>query len=296
MSYKNDVLHGGVVGQDSSRGNPFPQNAVQEFRVLTQNFKAEYEKSSSALITAVTKSGGNDFHGDALRRVPGQGPRGHGPCAEFVRCTGAPRSETFDEARLHALAGGRLDRRPDRRRTASTSSGPGSTTTRSATPSSSLGPQAGLASSRRLRPRSTRQTGIFPTPVQGEPGSSARSPGRSRRATSSTRPASTGTRTRSRTSATSARSSPAPTSSTASGTSQAKNTWLTSKFLNETDGRLPGLQVEPEPGRTRTRRPGLPAGAAHRRRGHLAELPPEAVLDPRRLHLARPPRAGAITS
>src|SRR6185436_1447259 len=42
------------------------QNAVQEFRVLTQNYKAEYEKASAAVITAVTKSGGNAFHGDAL--------------------------------------------------------------------------------------------------------------------------------------------------------------------------------------------------------------------------------------
>jgi hypothetical protein len=65
-SYKNDVLTGGVSGQDTSRGNPFPQNAVQEFRVVTQNFKAEYEKSSSAIITAITKSGGNDFHGDGF--------------------------------------------------------------------------------------------------------------------------------------------------------------------------------------------------------------------------------------
>jgi outer membrane receptor protein involved in Fe transport len=66
VSYKNDVLLGGVVGQDSSRGNPFPQNAVQEFRVLSQNFKAEFEKSSSATITAVTKSGGNVWAGDAF--------------------------------------------------------------------------------------------------------------------------------------------------------------------------------------------------------------------------------------
>ena len=66
MSYKNDVLLGGVVGQDSSRGNPFPQNAVQEFRVLTQNFKAEFEKASSAAITAVTKSGGNLWAGDVF--------------------------------------------------------------------------------------------------------------------------------------------------------------------------------------------------------------------------------------
>jgi hypothetical protein len=66
VSYKNDVLLGGVVGQDSSRGNPFPQNAVQEFRVLTQNFKAEFEKASSAAITAVTKSGGNLWTGDVF--------------------------------------------------------------------------------------------------------------------------------------------------------------------------------------------------------------------------------------
>jgi hypothetical protein len=64
VSYKNDVIDGGVVGQDASRGNPFPQNAVREFQVLTQNFKAEYEKAASAIITAVTKSGSNRFSGD----------------------------------------------------------------------------------------------------------------------------------------------------------------------------------------------------------------------------------------
>jgi outer membrane receptor protein involved in Fe transport len=66
VSYKNDVIDGGVVGQDASRGNPFPQNAVQEFQVLTQNFKAEYEKAASAIITAITKSGGNRFSGDVF--------------------------------------------------------------------------------------------------------------------------------------------------------------------------------------------------------------------------------------
>ena len=66
VSYKNDVLLGGVVGQDSSRGNPFPQNAVQEFRVLTQNYSAQYDRASSAVITAVTKSGTNEMKGDAF--------------------------------------------------------------------------------------------------------------------------------------------------------------------------------------------------------------------------------------
>lgn len=63
-SYKNDIINGGVAGQDASRGNPFPRNAIQEFRIITNNFKAEYQKASSAIITAVTKSGTNEWHGN----------------------------------------------------------------------------------------------------------------------------------------------------------------------------------------------------------------------------------------
>jgi len=66
VSFKNDILQGGVVGQDASRGNPFPQNAVQEFRVITQNYSAQYDKASSAIITAITKSGGNQLTGSAF--------------------------------------------------------------------------------------------------------------------------------------------------------------------------------------------------------------------------------------
>jgi hypothetical protein len=65
-SYKNDILKGGVAGQDASRGNPFALNAVQEFRVITQNYKAEYQKASSAIITATTKSGSNVWTGNAF--------------------------------------------------------------------------------------------------------------------------------------------------------------------------------------------------------------------------------------
>jgi outer membrane receptor protein involved in Fe transport len=66
VSFKNDILQGGVAGQDSSRGNPFPQSAVQEFRVITQNYSAQYDKASSAIITAITKSGGNKMTGNAF--------------------------------------------------------------------------------------------------------------------------------------------------------------------------------------------------------------------------------------
>ena len=65
-SLKNDMTQGGIAGQDASRGNPFPRNAVQEYRVIAQNFKAEYQKASSAVITATTKSGGNVWSGNAL--------------------------------------------------------------------------------------------------------------------------------------------------------------------------------------------------------------------------------------
>ncbi|HEY6809037.1 MAG TPA: carboxypeptidase-like regulatory domain-containing protein, partial [Gemmatimonadales bacterium] len=47
-SLKNDLTGNnasGVAGQDASRGNPFPRNAIQEYRVLTQNFKAEYQNA-----------------------------------------------------------------------------------------------------------------------------------------------------------------------------------------------------------------------------------------------------------
>lgn len=65
-SLKNDLTGGGVAGQDASRGNPFPRNAIQEYRVISQNFKAEYQKAGSAIITATTKTGGNEWSGDAL--------------------------------------------------------------------------------------------------------------------------------------------------------------------------------------------------------------------------------------
>jgi len=66
QNQKSTIIDGGVGGQDDSRGNPFPQVAIQEFRVISQNFKAEYEQASSSIITSVTRSGTNELTGDAF--------------------------------------------------------------------------------------------------------------------------------------------------------------------------------------------------------------------------------------
>ncbi len=65
VGQKNNILRGGLSGQDSTRGNPFPQSAIAEYRVLTQNYKAELEQVSSVAITAITRSGSNELHGEA---------------------------------------------------------------------------------------------------------------------------------------------------------------------------------------------------------------------------------------
>ncbi|MFA5964451.1 MAG: hypothetical protein WC804_10575 [Sphingomonas sp.] len=66
MSLKNPINHGGIFGQNFGLGNPFPQVAIQEYKIDTQNFGAEVGQTGSAVITAVTKSGGNEFHGSAF--------------------------------------------------------------------------------------------------------------------------------------------------------------------------------------------------------------------------------------
>jgi hypothetical protein len=91
-SLKNDLTQGGVAGQDNSRGNPFPRNAIQEYRVIAQNFKAEYQKSSSAIITATTKSGTNTFSGNAF---VGYQNRGLVELDEFQRREKAANPTTF---------------------------------------------------------------------------------------------------------------------------------------------------------------------------------------------------------
>lgn len=55
----NDLLDNGVVY------NPNP-DSIQEFKVLTSNFGAEYGRNGGGIVTVVTKSGTNAIHGSAF--------------------------------------------------------------------------------------------------------------------------------------------------------------------------------------------------------------------------------------
>jgi outer membrane receptor protein involved in Fe transport len=58
-SNNNEVAVGGAVG-----AQPRP-DAVQEFRLLTSNFEAEFGRNTGSVINVVTKSGTNEYHGNA---------------------------------------------------------------------------------------------------------------------------------------------------------------------------------------------------------------------------------------
>jgi len=62
----NDVLLDGVSNVRGSRtvvGVP-SMEAVQEFKVLTNTYDAQYGRTGGGIVTIVTKSGGNAFHGN----------------------------------------------------------------------------------------------------------------------------------------------------------------------------------------------------------------------------------------
>jgi outer membrane receptor for ferrienterochelin and colicin len=61
---QKSYVMGGISGQFATQGNPFPELAIGQYRVITSNYKAEYDQLSSAAVTAVTKSGTNEFHGE----------------------------------------------------------------------------------------------------------------------------------------------------------------------------------------------------------------------------------------
>jgi outer membrane receptor protein involved in Fe transport len=63
---QKNYLFGGITGQNSSPGNPFPQLGISEYKVITSNYKAEYDQVSSAAVTTETKSGTHEFKAEVF--------------------------------------------------------------------------------------------------------------------------------------------------------------------------------------------------------------------------------------
>ena len=81
----NDYSNG---GPGSMEGSTLGVDAVQEFSVLTSNYSAEYGRTSGGVVNAITRSGTNQFHGDAY---------------EFLRNSALDARNYFDGAKIPAF-------------------------------------------------------------------------------------------------------------------------------------------------------------------------------------------------
>ncbi|HEY4843407.1 MAG TPA: carboxypeptidase regulatory-like domain-containing protein [Terriglobales bacterium] len=84
----NELLGNGVVL------NPNP-DSIAEFRILTSNYGAEYGRNGAGIISVVTKSGSNTFHGSAF---------------DFVRNTDFDANSYFNNEQVPALPRNNLKR------------------------------------------------------------------------------------------------------------------------------------------------------------------------------------------
>src|SRR5207248_9955943 len=65
------LVNGGDVSEGRNLGAGLVPNldSVEEFRLITNSFDAEYGKFSGAVMNAITKSGTNSFHGDVFEFI-----------------------------------------------------------------------------------------------------------------------------------------------------------------------------------------------------------------------------------
>ena len=100
----NYHLDGGSnIDHYTNVNNPFPNpDALEEFSVQTNSYSAEYGRASGAIVNVVTKSGTNDFHGDAFEFLRNG--------AMNARNFFAPVHDKLKRNQFGATAGGRIIR------------------------------------------------------------------------------------------------------------------------------------------------------------------------------------------
>lgn len=63
----NQPFFGGIRGGERSNFIlTVPQSAIQEFQVVASGYTAEYGRSTGGIMNTITKTGGNDIHGEAF--------------------------------------------------------------------------------------------------------------------------------------------------------------------------------------------------------------------------------------
>jgi hypothetical protein len=107
---QKDLVGGGsgITGsggptKNGDPGNPFPQLAIAEYKVVTSNYSAEYGDAASSIIIAQTKSGTNRFQGEAFGTFTNQDlraktvaeeaahkPKGKSPSKEYGAAFSGP--------------------------------------------------------------------------------------------------------------------------------------------------------------------------------------------------------------
>ncbi|MGB9606657.1 MAG: carboxypeptidase regulatory-like domain-containing protein, partial [Bryobacteraceae bacterium] len=66
----NQPFFGGIRGGERSNLIfTVPQSAIQEFQVVATGYAAEYGRSTGGVVNAITRSGSNEFHGEAFYQL-----------------------------------------------------------------------------------------------------------------------------------------------------------------------------------------------------------------------------------
>lgn len=105
------ILDGGSHNDPFNNLNlplPFP-DALQEFKVETNSLPAQYGDHASAAVNAITKSGGNSFHGDLFEFVRNYAFNA-APFFAYNSATGAKPTDTLKRNQFGGTIGGPIKR------------------------------------------------------------------------------------------------------------------------------------------------------------------------------------------
>src|ERR1700690_1430910 len=84
------------------------QEAVQEFQIITNGYQPEYGRASGGVVNIVTKSGGNDFHGDVFGFLRNRNFQAVNP---FATCLNPPCSKpAYTRVQGGIAAGGAIQK------------------------------------------------------------------------------------------------------------------------------------------------------------------------------------------